>query len=204
MKSKFPAIFRCRADGGIVKGRIVLAVMAVKLLLPVCAAGQEKKNYMVIKAGLYTFKSDLREADIATGFDGELAYGRYLHRNLVIEAGGGYFHDGVNKTFGNEVKGFSVFLTAKGAYPFRWGELFAGGGAGVYFTKFHGMVHGNLTDARDTVPGGHLLAGANLDISRSLFIGMEGKYIFTGRADFGSLKTDLNGYTVTAGLGYRF
>ncbi len=187
-----------------VKGRILLAVTIVMLLLPLRAQGHEKKNYMVLKAGLYTFRSDLREADIETGFDGGLAYGRYLHRNLVLEAGGGYFHDGVNKRFGNEVKGFSVILTAKATYPFRWGELFAGGGAGVYFTKFHGEVHGNLTDAGDTATGGHLIGGANLDISRSLFIGIEGKYVFTSRADFGSLKTDLNGYTVTAGLGYRF
>lgn len=191
-------------DGGIMERRILMACIILILLLPVTASGQEKKNYLALKTGLYTFKSDIREADIATGFDGELVYGYYLHRNFVLEGGTGYFHDGVNKVFGNEVKGFPIILTAKGIYPLKWGELLAGGGVGVYFTRFHGEVRSVFADVGDTLFGGHLTAGANLDISRTLFIGLEGNYIFTGKADFKVLETNLNGYIITASLGFRF
>ena len=186
------------------KGRILTAAVVLMLLLPIAASGQEKKNYVALKTGLYTFKSDLREADFATGFDGEAVYGRYFHPNFVLEGGTGYFHDGVNKVFGNEVKGIPIILTAKGVYPLKGWELFAGGGVGVYFTQFHGSVHGNFADASDTLFGGHFLTGANVDVSRSLFLGIEGKYIFTNTGDFKVIEANLNGYTVTVSLGFRF
>jgi opacity protein-like surface antigen len=186
------------------KARIITIAVVLIFLLPVAGWGQEKKNYVVLKTGLYTFKSDLREADIATGFDGEAAYGRYLHPNFVLEGGTGYFHDGVNKVFGNEVKGIPVILTAKGVYPLKGWELFAGGGVGVYFTEFHGSVRGKFSESRDTLFGGHILGGAGVDISNMLFLGLEGKYLFTNKGDFEVLETNLNGYTVTVSLGFRF
>lgn len=186
------------------KVKLLMTAVVLTLLLPISASGQEKKNYIMLKSGLYTFKSDLREADFATGFNGEVAYGRYLHPNFVLEGGTGYFHDGVNKVYGNDVQGTPIILTAKGVYPFKGWELFAGGGIGIYPTKFHGSVHGNLADARDTLFGGHLLTGANLDVSRSLFLGIEGKYIFTSTGDFKVFEATLNGYTVNLSLGLRF
>ncbi|MFQ5580259.1 MAG: hypothetical protein ACE5FZ_06575 [Nitrospiria bacterium] len=66
----------------------------------------------------------------------------------------------------------------------------------------------HITDDRDTVFGGHLVLGANIDIDEGLFPGVEGKYIFTDDAEFDEPvligQFDLNGVSVTGNLGFRF
>jgi opacity protein-like surface antigen len=178
--------------------------IALVFLMPLRAAGMERNNYLLIRSGIYTFTNDLRDATFATGFDGEIAYGRYICPNLVFELGTGYFHDGVNKGYGNHIKGEPVTLTAKAVYPYRRIELFAGGGGGAYFTKFHGMVNGIVADRSDTVFGGHVVAGVHYALSRPFFFGLEGRYIFTESADFVIFKPRLDGYTITGSFGFRF
>ncbi len=186
------------------KRRVLMLCFILSSLIPVLAHAEDKNNYFAVKSGIYAFRSDLREANIDVGFDGEVVYGRYLVRNLVIEAGTGYFHDGVNKGFGNCIKGAPITLTAKGIYPVGDFELFLGAGLGVYFARFQGMANGRIADAGDTLFGGHLVAGTNLNVSRRFFVGIEGKYIGTNRGDFDALTATLNGYTFTASLGFRF
>jgi hypothetical protein len=178
---------------------------ALVLFLPSPSSGQEKNNYLAVKAGFYTFNDRLRDADIRTGFEGGVAFGHYLHRNIVLEEEIGYFHDGVNKSFGNDITGIPFLLTLKGVYPFRSAEIFIGGGIGIYSVRFHGMVNGFIHGAAgDIVFGQHVVAGGTLNVFRSLFIGVEGKYIFTGTADFDEYRSRLDGYTASALLGYRF
>jgi opacity protein-like surface antigen len=185
--------------------KIVLIFCVVLLfLLPLSASGEDKKNYVALKPGLYTFDDRLRDADFRTGFLGELVYGYYLLPNFVLEGGTGYFHDGVNKSYGNSIKGIPVFLTAKAVYLLKKTEFLAGGGIGVYFTKLHAKVNGVLADERDTVFGVHLSLGANYNISPAVFIGLEGKYLFTEKADFSVLESRLNGHTITVNFGFRF
>ena len=178
--------------------------VALIFLMPLSASGEDKKNYVALKPGLYTFADSLRDADFRTGFVGELVYGYYLLPNLVLEGGTGYFHDGVNKTYGNNIKGIPVFLTAKAVYPLKKAEFLAGGGIGVYFTKVHAKFNGVLGDNHDTVFGAHLSLGANYNISPAVFIGLEGKYLFTEKADFKVLESRLNGHTITVNCGFRF
>lgn len=182
----------------------VLALAITAFSWPGGAAAQERKNYVAIKAGIVTFTDRLDTANLETGFDGEVAYGRHISPNLSIEAGSGYFHDGVNKDYGNEIKGIPFTLTVKGIYPFRGWELFGGGGVGLYSAKFHGMVNGVVTDAWDTVFGGHIVAGANVDLFSGFYAGLEGKYLVTERADFLLFTSRLSGYSLRASLGFRF
>jgi hypothetical protein len=185
--------------------RIILILGIVLIfLLPVSASGQDKKNYIAVKTGVYTFLGGLEEANFSTGFNGEMVYGFYLHPNFALEAGTGYFHDGVNKGYGNNVKGIPITLTAKGIYPFRSAEFFAGGGTGVYFAKFHGQVNDIVADKRDTVFGGHLVIGANYNILPVIFLGIEGKYIVIDKAEFNVFSPHLSGYTITSNFGFRF
>lgn len=187
------------------KKKSLAMTVALLLLLPLAISAQEKKNYLVAKAGLYTFTDRLDEADFKTGFDGAVLYGYYLRRNFVLEGGVGYFHDGVNEDFGNEIRGIPVTLTAKGVYHYRNVELFAGGGVGIYFAEFHGKVKNDFIDsATDTVFGGHIVAGATKDLLRAFFIGLEGKYIFTETADFTVMRSRLDGYIISTFLGFRF
>ena len=183
--------------------RILFFGIFLLLLVPLQASGIERNNYLSIRAGLYTFTDGLKDATLATGFDGEVAYGRYLHPNLILEIATGYFHDGVNKGYGNSIKGEPILLTAKAVYPLHPVELYAGGGAGLYFTKFHGLVNGIVGDKSDNVFGAHVVAGVQYDISSRFFFGVEGRYIFTEKADYVVFKPRLDGYTVTGSFGFR-
>jgi hypothetical protein len=183
---------------------ICAAVLFVIFLLPHASWGAEKKNYVILKGGTYTFTGDVRDATIDTGFDGELAIGHYVHPNIALEIASGYFHDGVNKEYGNEMKGIPVTLTAKAICPISSVDLFAGAGAGIYFAKFHGKYKGTVVDARKNLFGGHAVVGSYYNFGPSLFAGAEGKYIFTQEGDFGALRTSLSGFTATVNFGYRF
>jgi opacity protein-like surface antigen len=60
--------------------------------------------------------------------------------------------------------------------------------------------------------GFHIMAGVNFNISDNLFLGIEAKHIWTGevKAEFELAGTDLeeeadlNGYTITGVIGFRF
>ncbi len=186
------------------KGRACAVVLFLFFLLPINSWGEEKKNYIVLKGGTYTFMDSLKDANFSTGFDAELAYGHYVLSNLVLEGAAGYVHDGVNKGYGNDIKVIPVTLTAKVVLPLARIEPFVGAGIGLYFTKFHGKVEETVTDVSKTLAGGHVAAGSYYNISSSLFAGVEGKYVVTEEADFGRLRTSLNGFSVTANVGCRF
>jgi hypothetical protein len=179
-------------------------ILFLTFLLPLSSWGAENKNYVVLKGGTYTFMDSLKDANLATGFDGELAYGRYILPNLILEGATGYFHDGVNKGYGNDVKGIPVTLTAKVVYPLKSFEPFGGAGVGVYFTKLHAKLDETVTDANKTILGCHIVIGSYYYFTPSWFAGVEGKYVFTEKADFGTLRSSLNGFTATAAFGYAF
>ena len=172
--------------------------------MPLQAISQERKNYFSIKPGIYTFTGGLKEASFATGFKGEIAYGRYLHPNVILEIETGYFHDGVNKGYGNSIKGKPILLTFKAAYPLGNLELLAGAGLGLYFTKFSGKVNGVIGDESYNVFGGHVVAGAQYAFSRLFFFGIEGKYVTTETARFNVFSPSLNGYAIAGNFGFRF
>jgi outer membrane protein W len=183
------------------RGAVILLLI---ILFPLSSWGAEKKNYVIMRGGTYTYTDGVRDANLDTGFDGELAIGRYFHPNLAVEIASGYFHDGVNKGCGNDIKGIPVTVTAKGVYRTGRFDLFAGAGGGIYFAKFHGMYKNTVIDARKNLFGGHAVIGSYYNLGPSLFAGLQGKYIFTREGDFGELRSSLNGFVATAGFGFRF
>ncbi len=88
---------------------------------------------------------------------------------------------------------------------------------GAYFAKFDGTLNNPVVgiiafDDDDAVFGLNLGFGVNYNISEEFFLGIEGKYLLTSDAEFGSvatngsasLETDLDGYIVTGVFGFRF
>ena len=184
--------------------RHVFVVLVLVLLLPLSSWGSGKKNYTLLRGGTHTFTGGVRDATIATGFDGELAFGRYVHPNVAVEIASGWIHDGVNKDYGNDIKAIPVTITVKGFVPVGGSDLFAGAGGGIYFAKFHGLYKGTVIDARKNLFGGHAVAGLHYNFSPSFFAGVEGRYLFTQEGDFGELRSRLNGFAATANFGFRF
>jgi hypothetical protein len=182
----------------------VVIILAVGLLfvLPSAAWGDDAQNYVTAGVGLYNYTGDITtETKLDEAFLGELSYGRYLHRNFVLEAGVGYIHDDHQ---GDELQGYPVTLTVIGVYPVKKVRLLGGGGIGVYPMNFDGEINNVTNHGRHTVLGAHELAGFHWDLRPSGFIGLEGKYLFIERAKFEHEKVELEGFTMMLKFGFRF
>jgi opacity protein-like surface antigen len=168
---------------------------------PLAASAQEKPNAISGGIGYYFYTGDVEDR---TNLDGavnvEAAYTRSLHPNFALRGGVGYFHDGRR---GDDLRGYPVTATALGVYPLGRVRLFAGGGVGVYFVEFDGRIDATPVEDSDTVWGGHVLVGTSVDLSSSIFLGLEARYLFLDGARLGSQELDLDGVTVTATVGVR-
>jgi len=193
------------------KARVILLVtIALVFILPISSTGQEKRDYITAKGGVYSPTGGIDDLNFDTGFNGEVAWGHYFSPNLAIEVGAGYFET-------DDIRVIPFLATGKAIYPTGNWELFAEVGVGAYFAKFKG----NLNDPAlgtiyfnddDTVFGLTLGFGVNYNITEEFFLGIGGKYLVTSDAEFGSappsaparLETDLDGYIVTGVFGFRF
>lgn len=165
---------------------------------PLSAIAEKPASYGIIKVGFYSPNGDLEDLDFDTGFNGEIVLGSYLHPNIAMEVGVGYFQtDASNPDIDLWV--IPLTLTTKVLYPIEKFEPFALAGIGLYFEE---LDLGEDDD--DTVFGFHLGAGANYNITEDIFFGVEGKYLWSGEAKFASLEADLDGFLVTGNLGLRF
>ena len=196
------------------------------VILPVISLRDlENPNYVTLKGGIYSPESDDLE-DFDTGFNVEIAFGHYFHKNFALELGIAYFEteasfSGFNPILGNwsekdEITAIPVTLTAKGIYPTEHVELFAGAGIGAYFVNGESDIStsafGSFSfDDNDTVFGFHLSLGGNFNITENIFLGIEGKYLWA-EAEFEEsvfgvpieLDADLEGFIVTGNIGFRF
>jgi opacity protein-like surface antigen len=199
----------------------MVSITVMLFLISFPALGAEKANYFAVKAGIYSPESDDLE-DFDTGFNGELAIGRYFHPDLALELGVGYFEteatfQGSLPIVGDyreevEISVIPVTLSAKGIYPINSVELFGEIGIGVYFSNgesnitFTGL--GNIyIDDDDTPFGFQLGLGGNFNITQNVFLGLEGEYLWAGAEFEGygiKLDADLDGFIVTGNLGFRF
>jgi len=178
----------------------LLSSIVIIFLSPASALGQDNPQYFKVKLGTYFFSDDLKDAH-PMGFNGEIVYGYHLNHELVLEGGAGYFHDGVPK--GNDVRGKSFTISVKKKFSAESFEPFAGAGLGVYATKYEESSNGDISTDTDTVFGGHLFIGMNYNVTPSMFIGIEGKYIFTEKAKYNGVKADLDGFATMLSLGFR-
>jgi opacity protein-like surface antigen len=189
--------------------------------------GRDYVNYGQAKIGVIQPTGDLDDADYDAGGEIGAAYGRYLNKFLVVEAGLDAFAteqeiDGFNNIAGryeqDNVLGVAAFLvTLKGEFSFGRVNVFGGVGGGVYSVSLESDIDSSRlgsfdADDDDTVFGGHLVAGATFDVTQRFFLGVEGLYRWTDDLDLRDTvasipveyRGDLNGYSVTFNAGFRF
>jgi outer membrane protein W len=196
--------------------------------------GQEKakgpsapdpKSYFVLKGGIFYPQGDLKELN--TGFNGEFAYGYRFNKNLAFELGSGYMQ--VGKTYRTAVDGTALSLkesvyaipltlTVKGILPLNKAFEVYGlvGGGGYYIhnrSTFSDADLGRFSGTGHSLTyGGFAGIGANYNITREWFVGLEGKYLVTDRpkitTNIAGVAADTNfrlqGIQTTANIGYRF
>lgn len=195
---------------------MVCAVVLLGAAPSVCFA-QNPSNYIVLKGGIYspTDEFDVRdinggvidEIDPDTGFNGEIAVGRYFLPMLAVELGAGYFEsEGVPATEPGETKFrvVPILLTAKLLLPVGPVEPYGEFGIGGYITDLDvsGTV-GNFNSSTKGTFGLHAGGGINFNLTDAFFLGAEGRYIWA-KPSFGGQDINLDGFTVTGNLGYRF
>jgi opacity protein-like surface antigen len=195
---------------------LIFAIFLVCVASPV-SASDKPSNYLVLKGGIYSpsEKYDLdnfnsgneSRLDPKTGFDGEIAFGHYFLPVFAMELGAGYFESKGSPAAepGNaKLKVVPVIATAKGLLPLGVIEPYGEFGIGAYFTKFDVSGNlGNFSGSSETTYGLHAGAGLNINITDTMFLGFEGRYLWA-KPSYGGQDVKINGFTTTADLGLRF
>lgn len=192
---------------------LVLALILIGIA-PSVSPAEESSDYLALKYGIYspsmTYDLDNINIDTKTGFDAEIAFGHYFLPVFATELGVGYFEsEGSPAAQPGEtkLKVVPVLLTAKVFLPLVLIEPYGEFGIGYYITKLE--VSGlsgplaNVSSDRQGVVGLHAGAGVNVNITPSVFVGAEGRYLWA-KLSFGGQDIKLDGFTVTADLGFRY
>jgi len=189
----------------------VLAVLFSIFTLCPAHAKPLSPNYFTLKLGGYFPQhSDLDGFD--SGFNGEISLGRIVAPGFAVEGGLGYFvTEGDFVEPGIDVhEKFTVMpltLSLKAQTFFQQFEPYAEAGIGVYFIKdeISGTAPGfsGSESENDAKIGFHLGLGGNYNVTRQIFLGLEGKYIWV-KTDTFDVDARLNGITLTGNIGFRF
>lgn len=189
----------------------VLAVLFSVFTLFPAYAKPLSPNYVTLKLGGYFPQhSDLDGFD--SGFNGEISVGHLVAPGFAVEGGLGYFETKGDFTAPGisaqeKFKVMPLTLSLKGQTFFQQFEPYAEIGIGAYFIEdeISGMVLGfsGSESENDTKIGFHLGLGGNYNVTRQVFVGVEGKYIWVKTDTFG-VDVRLNGITLTGNIGFRF
>ena len=200
-------------------GGIIVLCFVSGLSFP-AHADSRNPNYLVLKGGIYSPQNDKLDK-FDTGFNGEFALGHYFSKNLAIEGASGYFETRATKNASSEISSAQATLdlnvvpltiALRGIIPMDNFELYGIGGGGAYFLWTDSKVSTNSGSSsssdkyNQTLGGGFLGVGASLKISPTVFIGLEGKYLWTSALTINNIDTDinLNGFIATFNLGFLF
>lgn len=189
---------------------LVLTVALVGIAPSVSLAAYPS-NYVVLKGGLYSPSDDFdlegQHFNRDDGFVAEIAYGHYFAPIFALELGAGYFESKATAAVPageTKFKVVPVTLTGKLLFPIGPFEPYGEFGIGGYITEtdLSGTVNQAL-DSTKSVFGLHAGAGVNFNITRNIFLGVEGRYLWA-KPSWGGTDIKLDGFTVTADLGFRF
>ncbi len=185
----------------------VLAVLfSVYSLVPAHAKPLPPNSATLKLGGYFPQHGDLDGFD--SGFNGEIALGHLVAPGFGFEGAVGYF-----KTKGDIVtplgpatqtfKVVPVTLSLKGQTFFQQFEPYIEAGIGVYFIDDEISGAGVSASENDTQVGLHLGLGANFNVTRQVFLGLEGKYLWLKTDSFGA-DVRMDGVTLTGNVGIRF
>jgi opacity protein-like surface antigen len=189
---------------------LVLTVALIGIA-PSVSLAEYPSNYVVLKGGLYSPSDDFdlegQHFNRDDGFVAEIAYGHYFMPMFALELGAGYFESKASAAVPAGETTFKVVpltLTGKVLFPIGSIEPYGEFGIGGYITETD--VSGTVSEALDStesVFGLHAGAGVNFNITQNIFLGVEGRYLWA-KPSWGGTDIKLDGFTVTADLGFRF
>lgn len=178
-------------------------------------------SYVALKAGVYTPESD-QLSHFDSGFNGELAFGHYFHRNFAMEFSVGYFEtwsDRRDRYYGShDNRNWVVPVTISlrptlPLYPFEFYGLLGGGLyiIGIERERYSAATGYSSFSDSSAVLGGHLGAGFNWNIDPRFAVGVEAKYLWaektfekTINSTFIRADADVQGLQTTINIMFRF
>lgn len=189
-----------------------LIAMMLLLSVPPATAKPLASNYVQLKAGgFFPQTGDLDNFDAGGNF--EVGIGHRVAPGFAIEGNIGYFEtkgtfsDPAIGTADETFKVVPLSLSLKGQAFFDRFEPYAEVGIGVYFIEdeIDGTIFGTpgSDSENDTQVGLHVGLGGNYNITPQVFLGVEGRYLWLRTDTFG-MDVKLDGFFLTANLGYRF
>jgi outer membrane protein W len=194
-------------------------VLVIAFLIPINVFAQSS-FYFAFKPGVYSPRSnDLNGFD--NGFSGNFSFGFQFNPNIAAELGLGYFHTEGEKTVRSDsavnqnhydIDVWPFTLTLKAILPYGKWDFFGLAGGGIYSVSVpynaNGYYHYSYPyyyNDYDYIWGGYLGAGLQYNITKSIFLGLEAKYLWTEPAKFTSYEGfKLDGIISNAVIGLRF
>ena len=203
---------------------IFAAVLVITFLIPIYVSA-ETPFYLTYKPGMYSPQSSGLDVGLST----ELAFGYRFNPNIAAEFGFGYFNTqkevrgvGATRVIREECDYYVVplTLTLKAIFPYKKWEFFGLGGGGVYIVSGpYNLDHygdyddyGDFNPHVDAVLGGYLGGGIHYSLTPRIFLGVEGKYLWTEKVKLNGeragipldAKFRLDGIIAAAVIGVRF
>jgi opacity protein-like surface antigen len=170
------------------------------------------RSYAVLKGGLYAPSQtvDLSNLDpnisngrahfkTDVGFAGEVAFGHYLLPVLAVELGAGYFQRNGDFTM---IRVVPITLSAKICLPLGPFEPYGMAGIGAYIAD-QDIKGSAIKGKTDVTYGMNLGAGFDINVNRSMFVGLEGKYLWS-EPTFRGQNVRLDGFITTVNVGFRY
>jgi opacity protein-like surface antigen len=209
------------------KRTVLVFLLAVAMVIPVSGVSFAQGVSVELKGGAFIPTRDLDDDHWDNGLYGELA-GTYRESNMGVQAGVGVYTSDNNDSYTDSVAGrvkrddtltvIPVTLSFLGFYDNEPLHVYGGGGIGYYFAdidselKFRDLGIKSKDSDKDSVFGYHAMAGLEYNITDNIYIGAEGRFVFTNNAEF-TLKdkgqtvdyeTDLSGGVIAGKMGFRF
>jgi len=189
---------------------LVLSVALIGVA-PSVSLAEYPSNYVVLKGGLYSPSDDFdlegQHFNHDDGFVAEIAYGHYFMPMFALELGAGYFESKASPAVSAGETKFKVVpltLTGKVLFPIGPIEPYGEFGIGGYIAEADvSGTPSNFSGSTESVFGLHAGAGVNFNITPTIFLGVEGRYLWA-KPSWGGTDIKLDGFTATADLGFRF
>ena len=189
---------------------LVLSVALIGVA-PSVSLAEYPSNYVVLKGGLYSPSDDFdlegQHFNHDDGFVAEIAYGHYFMPMFALELGAGYFESKASPAVSAGETKFKVVpltLTGKVLFPIGPIEPYGEFGIGGYIAEADvSGTPSNFSGSTESVFGLHAGAGVNFNITPTIFLGVEGRYLWD-KPSWGGTDIKLDGFTATADLGFRF
>ncbi len=177
--------------------RLAIAPLEPAPMPPVPQARrQNTDDYTMIKGGFYEPDS----GSLDDGYIVNLAFGHYFTQFLALEMEIGYLNsEGTPASLLDTIRGTPLMANARVTVPLSSSvNLYGGGGVGAIYYDIEAIAP--ILDTDGWIFAGNAFFGSDIDLSDTIFVGVEAKYYLTEELVSG----DLDAFAAFVTFGVRY